>query len=326
MPIIDAARSTPGRAAAAIVGLAIVALIVRGLGIDDVTRAVAQAAPYLPIVIVLEVAILACSTLALRALYRDAARVVPTSQLARAALIGYAVQGVVPAGRAAAEATRASLLAGWVGRGRAGAAATRMQAVVLIANGLISVPAAIAAARTGAMRWLPLAIAINAGVTLSLGFALLLIIRHAHIGHWIGRRLKRVRAFGAELDAAFEDDVETPVRAIAWELAGRCVQVAQHAVLIVCVGGAFGIVPALCAEGIHLVGAAVGDLIPAQLGATEGNFTLSARALGLAGTSAVSIALLAHLVQLLWVLIGAFVPLLWRAADPVHRSNFEETR
>lgn len=316
MRIVDAARSTPGRVFAAIVGTTAIFLIVYGLGFANVRHALAGSAPYLAIAVVLEAGILVCSTLSLRALYGKAAGRVPASQFARAALIGYAVQGIIPAGRAAAEATRASLLARWVGAGFSGAAAARMQAVVLIANGLISIPAAIAAAlaqgRTVGASWLPVAIALNAGVALALGFSLIAVVRRAHVGAWLGRHWKRARAFGAELDTALAEEPPVPVRAIAWEFVGRGVQVLQQAVLISCVGGVVGVGSALSAEGIHLVGAAVGDLIPAQLGATEGNFTLAASALGIAAASAAAIALLAHLAQLLWVSVGALVPLVWR--------------
>lgn len=311
--ILEAARSTPGRAAASLAGIAAAALIARQLGLATIAAALRGSGPYVPAILALEAGILACSTMALRALYGAAAARVPPSQSVRAALIGYAVQGLVPAGRAAAEAARAALLASWVGAGTAGAAATRMQGVVLVANGLVSIPAAIVAAISVHAYWLPLAIAINAGITLALGTSLLFVARRVHVGAWLGRRFERAGAFGTELDAALQRAPGLPWRAIAWETAARAVQVVQNGILIVCVGGVLGLVPALCAEGVHLVGAAVGDLIPAQLGATEGNFALAADALHISSASAVSVALLAHLAQLVWVLVGACVPLVWRA-------------
>ena len=225
------------------------------------------------------------------------------------------MQGLVPIGRAAAaEATRASLLARWVGAGRVpAAAATRMQSVVLAANAAISIPAAIA-------------VLVVVGPGMARARDRHQRGRHARarprpargralggkIGAWLGRRSSRARAFGAELDGALAGDSSVPWRAIAWESTGRLAQVAQNAVLIACVGGVVGVGTAFCAEGIHLVGAAVGDLVPAQLGATEGNFTLAAGALGLSHASAVSIALLAHVTQLVWVSVGSIVPLVWR--------------
>src|SRR5262249_23072944 len=104
--------------------------------------------------------------------------------------------------------------------------------------------------------------------------------------------------------------------AIAWELVGRCVEVVQKAVLIVCVGGTLGAMPALCVEGIHLVGAAVGDLVPAQLRVQEGNLKLAAYPPGLPARGAVTIALVAHISQLAWVLVGSLVLLISRAKPP----------
>jgi len=315
MSVLDLARSAPGRAIAALCGLAAVAFILHRLGLSTVGHAIASCAAYFPLVLVFELGILTCSTFSLRALYGDAAYAVPPSQFIRAALIGYAVQGLVPAGRAAAEAARASLLARFVGVGRAGAAAARMQAVLLVANGLIAVICTFATLYVMGATWLPLAVAFNAVLTLGLGSALFLIARHARIGGWLGRRFKRARAFGEEVDAVLERDTTIPVRAIAWEFTGRTIQVVQHGILIYCVAGVFGLLPSLTAEGIHLVGAMVGDLIPAQLGAIEGNFTLASQSLGLSAAGAVSIALIVHLAQLAWVVVGSLVPLVWTAAS-----------
>ena len=71
--LLAAARSRAGRAVAALAGLGAVALILRSLGVATVETALRGGAPYLPILLALELAILACSTLALRALYGDAA-------------------------------------------------------------------------------------------------------------------------------------------------------------------------------------------------------------------------------------------------------------
>ncbi|HUJ60158.1 MAG TPA: lysylphosphatidylglycerol synthase domain-containing protein [Kofleriaceae bacterium] len=315
--VLAAARSAPGRVALVTCAIAGVALILRRLGIEDVGRALAGAAPYFPLIVVLEAGVLTCTMCGLRSLYGEAGAGVPLRQYVRAGLVGYALMGLVPAGRTVAEGARASMLARWVGAGRAGAAAARLQAAALIANAAISIPATIAVLVVIGPTWLALAIAINAAVTLVLGLSLLAIGRRARVGAWLGRRIARAKEFGAELDAAFEREPFLPWRAIGWELCGRVVQVAQNAVLIAIVGGAFSIASALCSESVHLVGAAVGDLIPAQLGATESNYTLAAHALGLPGASAVSIALLAHLAQLVWVVVGSLVPLVWRAPAEV---------
>ncbi|HEX7702660.1 MAG TPA: lysylphosphatidylglycerol synthase domain-containing protein [Kofleriaceae bacterium] len=310
--LLELARLTSVRIVVALCGIATALMILRGLGWSTIGTALVGAASYLPLLIALDACVVTCSMLALRSLYGDTARAIPLSQLVRAGVVGYAVQGLVPAGRAVAEVTRAAQLARWVGAGTAAAAATRMQAVVLIAGGAISIPTAVAAYRATGPSWIPLAIAIHGVVAFAIGSALLGVANRSAIGAWLGRRVSRAKSFGNELDGALARTSALPLRAIAWELTGRCVQVVQNAVLIVSVGGALRVGSALCSEGIHLVGAAVGDLVPGQLGVQEGNFTIAAPALGLSAAGAVSIALLAHLTQLVWVLVGSLVTLIWR--------------
>jgi hypothetical protein len=95
-------------------------------------------------------------------------------------------------------------------------------------------------------------------------------------------------------------------------------QVVQNGVLVVAVGGPISVLAALCSEGIHLVGASVGDLIPGQIGATEGSYTLFAKVLGMVPADAVTIAMVAHLAQLTWVVIGLVATALWRARNGLH--------
>src|SRR5207244_7994345 len=86
----------------------------------------------------------------------------------------------------------------------------------------------------------------------------------------------------------------------AWSFLGRLAQVAQCAVLLRAVGGAGTISGGFIGEGIHLVGAGIGDLVPGQLGTNEGAYSAFAGALGLADApaSAVSLALLPRIAQL----------------------------
>jgi hypothetical protein len=297
-------RSTTGRLAMFAFGVGVVTWIVRSIGIATVGAALSDAAPYFGLIVALEACVLGCQLRGLRTLYGDAARDLPARQLIRAGLVGYALSGILPGGSAVSEATRATMVARYVGKGRAGAAAARMQAVSLVANGIISIPCAFAALAVVGANWLPLAIAINTAACFGIGFGLLAVARHGRIGAWLGRRWKRAREFGAEMDAAFAGEPIVPKRAIAWETLGRVTQVVQNGVLVACVGGGLGVVQALTSEGIHLVAAMVGYVVPANLGATEGNYTLAAGALHLSTASAVSIALLAHMAQVVWVTVG----------------------
>jgi hypothetical protein len=157
---------------------------------------------------------------------------------------------------------------------------------------------------------LPLIIAGNGVLSILLGGGALLLDRRGTLGALVGRHLPGLQGFGRDLDAHL-GEAGFPSGSLGWELLSRAAQVTQNGILVAAVGGAVGLAPALCAEGIHLVGATVGDLIPQQLGATDVNFNLSASALGLSPGDAVAIALLAHLSQLIWVAVGALVPVVW---------------
>ncbi len=64
------------------------------------------------------------------------------------------------------------------------------------------------------------------------------------------------------------------------------------------IGGHATPASALTAQGIHLVGAAAGDLVPNQMGITEGAYRLFTQALELGVAQALSIALVVRIVQL----------------------------
>ena len=301
-----ALRTPAGRAIAAACAVVAVSAIVAHLGVAQVGQALRTSASRFPLVLLLEVCILSCTMMALRSLYGAEAGKVPASQLLRAGLVGYAVMGLLPAGRAVAEVSRAAMLSRFVGPRLAAAAALRMQGVALLANAATSVLCAAALlSALGPSSLLTLAIAGNFVVTAALGSAALLLGGNARVARWIGRQVAPDQLDDAQASRGL------PLSAIGWEFTGRMVQVAQNAVLVVAVGGALGLTPALGSEAVHLVGVAVGELVPAQLGFTEANYTLSAAALGLPAASAVAIALLAHLAQLCWVVVGSIVAALW---------------
>ncbi|HTL11034.1 MAG TPA: lysylphosphatidylglycerol synthase domain-containing protein [Bdellovibrionota bacterium] len=300
---------------AAAVGVGGVVLLVHHTGLARVMETIRGSATYFPWIFLLEGSILACTVAALRSLYGDVRKKIPVGAYIRAGLVGYAVMGLVPAGRAIAEATRAALLSKHVTAGRAAVAAARLQAVSLLANSAISAVGSIAvfsvAGRSLAL-WLILG---NMTLTGGLGMVLLLAGRHSGVGSWLGRKLPRLERGGSEFDTHFASGDLIPGRALAFEFLGRILQVLQNSVLVLAVGGVFGVTPALCSESLHLVGAAAGDLIPAQLGATEAAFQHLASTLGLQPAQALSIALLAHLAQVAWISVGVLMPILQPGAD-----------
>jgi hypothetical protein len=295
---------TSGRIAASVAGLCAVYFLLRHAGFREVLDTLARGAPLFPLVLVLEAGILACSMCALRLLYGDDRHRLPLGGLVRAGLIGYAVMGLLPAGRTFAESARAALLSRYSTNARAWVAAVRLQGVSLLANAAISVLAFAALYHVTGPSVPAFLVAGNMAVTAALGGAILFAGRRSKLGALLGKLVPRVDDFGREFDSHFAEKTSFPFRPFCFEFGGRALQVVQNGVLIVAVGGAFGVLHALCGEGLHLAGAAMGDLIPAQLGATEANFELSARVLSLKSSDALSIALLAHLAQLFWVSAG----------------------
>lgn len=306
-------RSLPGRIAMATLGLLGVAILVHRASGSSVLAALSAAAIYFPIVVLLEGGMLACEATGLWLLYGEARHKLRAADMARAAVVGYPMMVLLPVGRAAAEAMRAGLLTPQVGGARAAAAAARMQGVLLLANAMVSVPCALAALALLGRSILPVAIAVNAVAVLVLGLSVLYGGRRAGLGAWLGRLSKRVGHAGTEFDEYLREGPAVPLRAVLCAFASRLLQLGQYMVLLTAVGGQFGLIRGLCTQGIHLVGSAMGDLIPGQLGVTEATYSLWSSALSLDAAAGLAIALLAHLSQACWATIGSIAALVWPA-------------
>ncbi len=293
--ILNTVRSPVGRLAGSFVGVGAVCALFVHAGVQSVFSILVKTAPFFPWILICEAGVLACSMRALRTLYGKDRNSIPTEEWFRVGLIGYSLNAVVPAGRAVAEATRAALLAPYTSKSRATFAAIHSQATALLANAMISLLATFSLYRVVGFSVPTLAIAGNFAVTAIGGVGILLASRK------FSRR-------GEEL--LLKGDLVT---AFGWEFLGRLTQVLQNGILVAAVGGSFGLLPAFCSEALHLVGATAGELIPAQLGATELSYQLSAKALGVHPVDALSIALLAHTAQLIWVGVGVLTPILWRS-------------
>jgi hypothetical protein len=304
-----AVRSPLGRVLAAMVGIGLIGYVVQAAGVETVGAAIRRAAWYFPPVIAAQLVMVAFEVLALRSLYGDEASKIPASALARAGLIAYAVNALVPAGRAVAEVTRAALLSRYTSPTRASVSAWQMQGTLLVGNALISVMCGLAIFALGAPAVLRVGIVLNALVTLGIGGGMLLVGRTARLG-------ERVRKeHGKEFDRLLRSEPMIKPAALGWALMGRLAQVAQNAILLAAVGGVVTVGRAFASEGIHVVGSSAGDLVPAQLGATEANYDLSARVLGIDKGGAISIALVMHVAQLALAAIGLLLPLVWKPPE-----------
>lgn len=306
------ALSRAGRAFTALFGFIIILFILKCSGWHAIYLVLTRSLVYFPLILLLEAGIIACSMCALRLLYQEDRKKIPLAALLRSGLIGYAAMGLLPAGRAFAESTRAVLLSRYSTGPQAAAAATHLQGLALLANAAISLPATACTYYILGYSLPTLLIFGNFILTLSLGLAIFLGTQRSQIGNRLGKIIPQVQSFGRQLDQYLLSPKNVALcGAFCWEFVGRLIQVLQNCILVIAVGGKYGLARAFCSEALHLVGAAAGDLIPAQLGATEFNYQFSAHLLQLQPSDAVSIALIAHLAQLFWVLIGLIVPIFW---------------
>jgi uncharacterized membrane protein YbhN (UPF0104 family) len=293
------------RIACAILGTAVLAASVWVAGAPAVLASLGASVHALPLLAVLEAVMVGCSTLALRALYGEAASRVPVRQWVRAGALGYALGLVLPMGRGAGEAARAVLLSRNTGGARAAVAAVQMQGIVLLSTTVITVPvlvATVALLGPGAAAGLILANGIVAAVV---GISILVARKRAKLGRLLGGLIKRLERFGLAFDAVTGASRGDLARSLGWESLGRVAQVVQCGVALAAIGEHTGLGRVLVTRGALILGSAVGDFIPGQLGATEATMVVGAGALGLTAAAAATLALLIHAAQILLGLLCA---------------------
>lgn len=299
-------------------GVVAVGWLVHETGPARVGTVLLQAGAHLPLIVLLEAAWISMDTFAIRAMLGEHGKKAPAKLYLRSGMMAYSIMVLLPAGRAGGEVARATLLGSHVGGARAGAAAARINGVTLLANALISIPCFVAIAMVvGAADKLSLAVLGNAAVTGFLGVGILLVTRRSNIGGFLGKRFRSMVHWGPAFDEALREMPAIPYRAITLCFAGRFVQMLQYAVILHAVGGTLTLTSGLVTQGIHLVGAALGDMVPNQVGFNEGAYRVFAEALGLAHdpARAVSIALLARLAQFFVAGACLAVTAVWRRSE-----------
>jgi hypothetical protein len=290
------------RVVVGLAGLALVAYLVTKAGPARVGAVILQAGPWLPVVVALELLQASMDFFALRSILRERWRQIPPATWVRASAIAYAMMILLPAGRAAGEVTRATLFSRYIGTPRAATTSTCLQAAYLSANGVLSLAAClVVASRFGVRSPLALLLAGNVVFQAIVTSGLLAILRAARIGKWLDR-VRRRFVPGAKESPPLDPEER---RRIPWRAAlvcsmGRAAQVVQYGVILHAVGGFLTVRNAFITHGIHLVGATLGDMMPNQLGVTDGAYRAFASDLGFADqpARALSIAFVVRIAQL----------------------------
>ncbi len=289
-----------GRLLLFVLGIGLAAWLIRGVGLERVGTVLSDAKGYVPLIFLLEIVIVVIDVLALRSLLGPAASRVATSVWIRSSAIAYTSSVLLPAGRAVGEAMRVRALAPELGVPRATGAASRLQIGNLYANAVISIVILVDLFATGEGGGpLTIAVAVNAVACTLLASLLLALVRSKRFAAWLGQRFK-----GFVEAHTITDELPAPpggaARAVGFCSIARLVQTVQYGVAVRSVGGAATLHFALSAQGIHLVGAAAGDLVPNQIGVTEGAYRAFAHSLGFDAdpARALGIALLTRIAQI----------------------------
>lgn len=308
-----------------VVGLGGVLWLTHRVGAARTSQLIAASAGWFVLVWLLEGARIALDLVSTRLLLRHH---VPWSVLVRAHLVAYPMVLLFPAGRLAGEALKASMLAPHAGVDRAAAAAVINQALPLLAGFVVSIPClAVVAVQLTATHPLSIAVFVQTCTAIALATVILAASRQRAVGRALRRVSERVGAEAARTREHIVGLGLVPWPALGAHVCNRVLLGAQLVLLTVGVA-AGGWLDGVLVFGAHLVGAAAGDLVPAQLGATDGALTLAATAIGISFDEAVAIALLVHAAQLLWAAIGGLAawgqPQIWQSSS--HSSDEQSSR
>ena len=282
-----------GRALAAAASLGLLGAIVAHVGVGATRPALSRVAAWVPLLGLLEAGVVALNALALAALYRAAGRVPPARPFWRAVYLGNVVAVCLPLGRLIAEGWKAVRLARWSGGPVAAAGAVGLQAAVLLGNAAIALLALVGVALRCGWTWPTLAVGGFALAMTAAGLGISFAGR-ARLGRWLGARFAFARAQGDAFDAAFVAAARGLWTAAAYESAARLLQLAQVVVILAALGHRVSVVGALATHGLVLTGSALGDMLPAQLGATDALLALAAGRLDLSAPDALALTLCLH--------------------------------
>lgn len=306
-------------------GLAAFALLWHQLGSRALLGALRVFGRLWPGLLLLEGARLVCEVVGTRVLLGAAHAHVPWRRLVRGQLLGQALDVVMPAGRTASEAAKAAVYSRAIGVPQAAAIATALQLAVLACNALWVFAGYCVSGRLG----LPEALRVGLlGYALATGLLVVgatLFVAAPSVRRW----LSHVQVLYASLERFAQLLVAAPAAlcsALVAQLMGRGIQALQLAVA----AGAFGVhfspwqFP--LAQSVYLVGAALGDLVPAQVGTTDAALVLAGPALGLTAAAAFSVIVALRAVQLTMAALSAMTAWVMSRFEPVRHTEVIESR
>ncbi|MEO7328470.1 MAG: lysylphosphatidylglycerol synthase domain-containing protein [Minicystis sp.] len=281
----------------ALLGVALAILVPARLGFAGVLSAVRPALAVLPLCLGCELLRIGCESVATRLAL---GRPVPWRPMLFAHLVSYATGAVFPAPRPSAEAVKTTLLGDYVGIPEAASAGATLQAATFFSVGILCTLAGLACRGTS----LSLALFVNAGVLITLGILLRGALRSTRVLAFVCRRFPKRAATVQRLHAVAKNGNLLALGPTSCLLLSLFVRVFAQYYISRSMGGAPGLGGALRSEGVRLLAASFGVLVPGQMGIREAFFAYSAEALGTTEAKATAMALFTHLVELSVALVG----------------------
>jgi hypothetical protein len=292
-------RLDPRRLILLVAGLAVLAIVIAWAGVDSVKAAMAQAWPFIPLLLLLEGARLPLETITTRHLMGAAARRVPLGVQLRAQAVFYAVSTVLPGGRLAGEASKVALLAPHIGRLRAVAVAGASQATSLIADACVGVLALAVGVVVLGRSSATVTIAVFALSCTAFAVVVVLALRSA-LPERLLTRFPRVLRSAAGYRRAVRVQPMVVPRAVLYLVVARLLQVALLTVALRAVGASFSLPLGTMTLALNMMASAAADAVPGQVGPTDAALALFAPSLGVATPAMVSVSVIFHAVQLAW--------------------------
>jgi hypothetical protein len=290
-----------------------VAYLVQKTGPETLGPLLLGSAPFLPLVLLLELGRQACDAAGTYYAFGEARRLVPFHLVFRGQLVGHALGHMLPAGKVAGESSKAAYVLPFVGAEIATAAALTNQAMSLVAAALVSLLSMSAAFAHTGLSILTAALFAHFVVLTVLGLAMRLAMRARALARFLARRFHRWVESAHSIEAAARDGGHLPIAPLAALCAGRVILVAEVAVLAVAAGVDLDLVGGFIAGGLEMLALAAGFLVPGQLGVSEGSLVTGAELFGATAGQALSVGLLLHVVHIFLVPVGATLPMLSRA-------------
>ena len=298
----------------ALAGVFVCVALLRELGTGQVLQTLRALGPWLPSLIALELGRMTCEWLGTRMALGGLAARLSAARFWRGQLLGQALDVLMPAGRATSEAAKAAIFSRDIGLAQAAALATALQLAALVANALLAVLGFVASREMALPAGLGLGLLVYAAVT---GLIVLTVMSCA-VAPRLRQVFRRVPFVHDTLERFAQLIARQPRRllfAVAAQVLGRVCQGAQLVLLTTVLAAMPPVRAMLLGQAVYLVGAALGDLVPMQIGTTDAIFVYAAGSFGLQPAAAMALTLALRTVQVIIALTsGALALLLWTMA------------